>query len=104
MLETVREFNTAERREAGETGRVTDRFLVWARDFGAAHHESLFGTDLAVSVERIRAEQDNLVQALRHGLDRRDGPTVAATFAVLAGLWVVESNFTRLATLADQTA
>jgi hypothetical protein len=101
MLETVREFSTAERRE---TDQVTHRFLAWARDFGMAHHESLFGPDLVVSVERIRAEQDNLVQALRHGLDHRDDTTVAATFAVLAGLWVVESNFTRLATLADQTA
>lgn len=103
MLETVREFSTAAREEAGETGRATRRFLAWARDFGVAHHESLFGPDLVVSLARVRAEQDNLVQALRLGFEHDDGATVAATSAVLAALWLIESNFTRLATLADQT-
>ena len=104
MLETVREFSTTRREEAGETDSVTDRFLAWARDFGVAHHESVFGTDLVSSVERIRAEQDNLMQALRHGLDRRDGATVAATSAVLRGLWAVDSNQARMAPLADDAA
>ncbi len=104
MLETVREFSTTRREEAGETDSVTDRFLAWARDFGVAHHESVFGTDLVSSVERIRAEQDNLMLALRHGLDRRDGATVAATSAVLRGLWAVDSNQARMATLADDAA
>jgi predicted ATPase/DNA-binding SARP family transcriptional activator len=104
MLETVREFSAAHREAAGETERVTGDFLAWARDFGVAHHESIFGTDLVSSVQRIRTEQDNLVQALRHGLDRGDGATVAATSAALGGLWAIESNFTRLATLAKETA
>src|SRR5262249_20058081 len=69
MLETVREFAAAHREEAGETGRVTGRFLAWARDFGAARHDwALTGDDLP-AVELVRAEQDNLVLALRHGLD-----------------------------------
>jgi predicted ATPase/DNA-binding SARP family transcriptional activator len=104
MLETVREFSTAQREAAAETDRVTGGFLAWARAFGLAQHESIFGADLVSSVARIRAEQDNLVLALRHGLDRRDGATVAATAAVLGGLWMVESNFTRLATLVQETA
>ena len=73
MLETVREFSTAHREAAGETEQVVDRFLAWARDFGVAHHEAPFGSDPSPSVERIRAEQDNLVQALRSGLARADG-------------------------------
>ncbi|OLB74464.1 MAG: LuxR family transcriptional regulator [Actinobacteria bacterium 13_2_20CM_2_71_6] len=104
MLETVREFSTARREAAGETDRVTAGFLAWARDFGVAHHESLLGTDPYSSVEQVRAEQDNLVQALRHGLARADGATVAATSAVLGGLWTIESNYTRMATLAEETA
>jgi predicted ATPase/DNA-binding SARP family transcriptional activator/tetratricopeptide (TPR) repeat protein len=104
MLETVREFSTAHREDAGETDRVTGRFLAWARDFGVAHHESVFGPDLVSSVQRIRTEQDNLVQALRHGLDRADGATVAASAAALGSLWTVESNFARMATLAEQSA
>ncbi|MBO0772661.1 MAG: AfsR/SARP family transcriptional regulator, partial [Actinobacteria bacterium] len=47
MLETVREFAAAHREDTGETERVTGRFLAWARDFGAAHHDSVFtGDDL----------------------------------------------------------
>jgi predicted ATPase/DNA-binding SARP family transcriptional activator len=103
MLETVREFSTARRDEAGETDRVTGLFLLWARDFGAAHHDSVFGTDLVSAVARIRAEQDNLVLALRLGLDRSDGASVAAVSAALNGLWIIESNFPRMTALAKQT-
>jgi predicted ATPase/DNA-binding SARP family transcriptional activator len=100
MLETVREFSTARRDAAGETGRVVDGFLSWARDFGLAHHESLLGADPFSSVDRIRAEQDNLVQALRYGVARADGATVAATSAVLVGLWTMESNYALVGPLA----
>jgi len=103
MLETVREFSAA-RRSAGEAGQVTGRFLAWARDFGMAHRESIYGADLVPAVSRIRAEQDNLVQALRLGLDSGDGETVAATAAALGGLWTVEANFARLATLTEEPA
>ncbi|HTX25768.1 MAG TPA: BTAD domain-containing putative transcriptional regulator [Streptosporangiaceae bacterium] len=104
MLETVREFAAARRDDAGETGRVTGRFLAWARDFGVAHHDSvLTGADLP-AFELVRAEQDNLVQALRYGLDRKDAGAVAAVSAVLGGLWSVEASFGRLAALAGDTA
>ncbi|OLF14595.1 ATP-binding protein [Actinophytocola xanthii] len=104
MLETVREFSAARRADAGETEEVTGRFLAWAQAFGLAHQESVFGGELVSTVARIRAEQDNLVLALRYGIDRRDGATVAAASAALAGLWTVESNFGRMATLGEETA
>jgi predicted ATPase/DNA-binding SARP family transcriptional activator len=104
MLETVREFSTARRDEAGETDRATDRFLAWAREFGMTYHGAVFGPDLLSQVDRARAEQDNLVRALRHALRRGDGATVAATSAVLGALWTVESNFVRLAGLGEDTA
>ncbi|WP_369202995.1 BTAD domain-containing putative transcriptional regulator, partial [Streptomyces sp. PU-14G] len=44
MLETVREFSAARRAEAGEDEEAVDRFLAWARDFGVAHHDVLFGS------------------------------------------------------------
>jgi predicted ATPase/DNA-binding SARP family transcriptional activator len=104
MLETVREFAVARREDAAETDDVTGRFLAWARDFGVARHDSvLTGDDLPV-LELIRAEQDNLVQALGLGLGRKDGAAVAAVSAVLGGLWTVESSFARLAALAGDTA
>jgi predicted ATPase/DNA-binding SARP family transcriptional activator len=104
MLETVREFSTARREAAGETDRVVDGFLAWARDFGVAHHDEAFGPDPFAPLERMRAEQDNLAQALRYGLARADGGTVAATAGVLGGLWLMESNYQRVMALASETA
>src|SRR5262249_22549376 len=86
---------------AGEDDRVAIGFLSWARDFGIAHHESAFGRDPVPCIERIRAEQDNLLHALNHAAARADGATVAATTAVLAGLWMVESDYARMAAVTQ---
>ncbi|MGI5206381.1 ATP-binding protein [Spirillospora sp. CA-108201] len=104
MLESVREFSAAHREAEGETGRAVDGLLAWAREFGAAHHEALFGAEPFASVQRVRVEQDNLQQALRHGLARRDGPAVAAVTAVLGGVWTLEAGYSRLLVLAGETA
>ncbi|MEH6373952.1 BTAD domain-containing putative transcriptional regulator [Streptomyces sp. KLMMK] len=101
MLETIREFCTAQRARAGEDDCVTRQYLAWARDFGMRHHDALFKADPFGAWERIRAEQDNLVQALRLGLAQEDGATVAATTAVLATLWTTEANYARLLPLAQ---
>lgn len=101
MLETVREFTTARRAEAGETDAVINRFLSWATHFGIAHADSVFSADPVAFIADARSDQDNLIQALRYGLDRDDGASVVATTsAVLSGLWMVESNFARIASLA----
>lgn len=104
MLETVREFCSALREAAGETGAATSRFLDWARAFGVAHHDAPFGPAPRPAMERIRAEHDNLLAALRHGLSRGDLGTVAATTAVLAAMWFTETNHVRVAALARETA
>ncbi|MEO3752463.1 BTAD domain-containing putative transcriptional regulator [Streptomyces sp. B6B3] len=103
MLETLREFGTARRAEAGEEEAVVHRFLCWARDFGQAHHDVLFRGDPLPSWTRIRAEQDNLVLALRYALDRADGSATAALTAVLSSLWATDTNYPRLAALAAET-
>ncbi|MFP3986277.1 BTAD domain-containing putative transcriptional regulator [Streptomyces sp. E11-3] len=103
MLETVREFSAARRAEAGEEEEAVGRLLAWARDFGVAYHDWFFGSEPRAAWERIRAEQDNLVLALRHALARTDGPTIAALTAVLAALWSSDSNFHRLTALAADT-
>ncbi|MFE6282696.1 ATP-binding protein [Streptomyces sp. NPDC057877] len=103
MLETLREFSAARRAEAGEEEAVTGRFLGWAREFGRAHHGVLFGAGSSSRWARIRAEQDNLVLAMRHALARADGPTTAAVTAVLAALWSTGSSYTRLAQLVAET-
>jgi predicted ATPase/DNA-binding SARP family transcriptional activator len=102
MLETVREFSAARRDEAGETDRVATGFLAWARSLGLACNEAQFGPDPVPSIERIRAEQDNLLQALRMAAGRSDGATVAATTAALGALWIVESNYARMAAMIAQ--
>ncbi|WP_416958807.1 ATP-binding protein [Streptomyces sp. Agncl-13] len=103
MLETVREFSAARRTEAGEDEAAVDQFLLWARDFGVAHHDVLFGSDSQAAWERIKAEQDNLVAALRHALARTDNPATAALTAVLASLWSTATNYPRLIALAADT-
>ncbi|WP_405364680.1 ATP-binding protein [Kitasatospora sp. NBC_00039] len=103
MLETVREFSAARRTEAGGDDAAVGRFLAWARDFGVAHHDVLFGPEPRAAWERIRAEQDNLVLALRYALARADDPTTAALAAALAGLWSTAANLPRLVTLAADT-
>jgi predicted ATPase len=103
MLETVRDFAAARREDAGEAERVTGRFLAWARDFGVARHDSVLTEDDLPTFELLRAEQDNLVLALRLGLGRRDAGTVAAVSAVLGGLWVVEGAFGRMIAMAADT-
>ncbi|MGW3030656.1 ATP-binding protein [Streptomyces sp. NPDC001178] len=99
MLETVREFAAAHREAS-----VTERFLGWAREFGVAHHDAPFGTDPFASWQQIRAEQDNLVHALRLALARDDLDTVAAVTAVLGGLWTTETNYPRMIALTADTA
>ncbi|KUL46502.1 hypothetical protein [Streptomyces regalis] len=84
MLETVREFAAAHRERAGEDEAVTARFFCWARDFGVAHHDAPFGANSFASGHLIRAEQDNLVHALRLALDHADSDTVAAVTACWA--------------------
>lgn len=103
MLETVREFTAARCAEAGEEDEAVGRFLAWARDFGVANHDWLFRSEPLTDLERVKAEQDNLVLALRHALARTDGPTIAALTAVLAALWSIGSSYPRLAALAADT-
>ncbi len=103
MLETVREFSAAQRTEASEDEEAVGRFLAWARAFGIAHHDWLLGSQPGTVWERIRAEQDNLVLALRYALARTDGPTTAALTAVLAALWSTGSSYPRLTALAADT-
>jgi predicted ATPase/DNA-binding SARP family transcriptional activator len=104
MLETVREFSAAQREAQGETERTTEALLAWARAFGLAEFDAPFGADLSGAADRIRAELENLTLALRLGLARADGDTVAAASAVLASLWMVEAKYHRMSVLDADVA
>jgi len=97
MLETVRAFAAAHRDDAAVTA-----FLGWAREVGLARHEALLGPDPAEALGTVRAEQDNLLHALRLAVTRRDDATAVATAAALMGLWTVENSFSRVLALADE--
>lgn len=104
MLETVREFSIARREAFGDTGQAVAGLLGWARELGRTEHETVFAAAPADgAVERLRAEQDNLVEAHRHAVDQGDGAAVAATVAVLCGLWYVQSAYGRVAKLAERS-
>jgi predicted ATPase/DNA-binding SARP family transcriptional activator len=104
MLETVREFGAARLAESGDTEHVIDGFLSWVRDFARDHHDAVFGPDPVPAGDVIRIEQDNLRLALRHGLARGDGASVAAAAALLATVWTVDGNYIRAGLLATETA
>ncbi|QFZ18926.1 ATP-binding protein [Saccharothrix syringae] len=104
MLDTIREFSAARLAEEGGADHVTTAFLGWARAFGAANHAALLGPGPDDAAAAVRAEQENLRQALGQALDRDDRPTVAAVAAVLGVAWTVRSNAPRLAELVRQTS
>ncbi|MEO3825341.1 BTAD domain-containing putative transcriptional regulator [Actinomadura sp. B10D3] len=104
MLESVREFSASHREAEGETERAVAGLLAWAREFGAMHHGPLFGAEPFDFVERVRVEQDNLLHVHRHGLARQDGAAVAAVAAVLGGMWTLESAYSRLIVLLEESA
>lgn len=104
MLETVREFSAARREEADESDEAVGRLLAWARDFGLSHHETMVGPDIVTSAAQTRDEQENLLLALRFGLECEDGTSVAAVCAVLGALWMFEVDFARMASLTGQSA
>lgn len=103
MLETVREFGAARRAEAGEDERVLAAYLAWAREFGLGHHEALLGAEPFTAVVTVRAEQDNLVAALRLAVARSDAPTVAGVAAALAAVWTLDTSYTRMLALVADT-
>jgi predicted ATPase/DNA-binding SARP family transcriptional activator len=102
MLETIREFGAARLAESGDTDQVIDRFLAWVRDFAVRHHDAEFGPDPVPVGDLLRGEQDNLQLALRHGLARSDGASVAAAGALLAQLWSLDAHYLRVAALTGE--
>ncbi|WP_308287129.1 ATP-binding protein [Actinomadura parmotrematis] len=102
MLETVREFSALRREEAGDTARAAAGMLAWARAFGAAHHAAIYGPSPTPSLERIRAEQDNLAEAARRARAAGDAEAAAAVLAVLGGLWLIECRYNRVVLLVKE--
>ncbi|MGW4241256.1 ATP-binding protein [Nocardia sp. NPDC004722] len=102
MLETVREFATAQRVEEGEEEYALREFLAWARDFGLTRTPRAFGELAETTI--VQAEQDNLVRALALGLERADLPAVAGVWSVLGSYWFVGAQYARVGDFAAECA
>ncbi|NKY30942.1 AAA family ATPase [Nocardia gamkensis] len=93
MLETVREFGEEQlAATAGEPDAVDTRMMRWAKDYAddaASRYMTGDQVHLALSVA---AELDNLLAALRCGIERRDAATAYTVFPVVATLWVIRGS------------
>jgi predicted ATPase/DNA-binding SARP family transcriptional activator len=93
MLETVREFGEEQLvATAGEPDAVDTRMMRWAKDYAddaASRYMTGDQVHLALSVA---AELDNLLAALRCGIERRDAATAYTVFPVVATLWVIRGS------------
>ncbi len=93
MLETVREFGEERlTATAGEPEAVDTRMMRWAKDYAddaASRYMTGDQVHLALSVA---AELDNLLAALRCGIERRDAATAYTVFPVVATLWVIRGS------------
>ncbi|PII81509.1 hypothetical protein BMH32_05005 [Leucobacter sp. OLJS4] len=105
MLETVREFGLARLRLDGIEDAAWDAVLAWGRGFADARSPGIFalpGSLGAPAYRIIRAEQDNLLAALRRAvLDDRRSEAVLL-LGVLAQSWTVRGAFTEFTRTASE--
>ncbi|MGC5166016.1 AfsR/SARP family transcriptional regulator [Luteimicrobium sp. DT211] len=93
MLETVREFGGLELERAGEGPAVRDAVYAWAAAFGREHGGRLTGSEQILTMRRVRAEQDILVQVVRWALEDRRRDVLGPVFALLAHFWMLRGQF-----------
>ncbi len=101
LLETVREFGRAKLAEAGDEGDTERRLRAWAVGFAGHAEAHLFTSAQVETLGAVRAEEGNLVDVLRRGLDAGDVATVVPVTATLSYLWTVEGNHVQLVTVAS---
>ncbi|MEU1999553.1 BTAD domain-containing putative transcriptional regulator [Nocardia gamkensis] len=93
MLETVREFGEEQlAATAGEPDAVDTRMMRWAKDYADdAASRYMTGDQIHLALS-VAAELDNLLAALRCGIERRDAATAYTVFPVVATLWVIRGS------------
>ncbi|WP_280344572.1 AfsR/SARP family transcriptional regulator [Nocardia abscessus] len=103
MLETVREFGEEQLAAvAGEPDSVDTRMMRWARNYAddaASRYATGDQVRLALSVA---AELDNLLAALRCGIERRDAATAYTVFPVVATLWMIRGSHLEVIAWAER--
>jgi predicted ATPase/DNA-binding SARP family transcriptional activator len=102
LLETVREFGRDRLAEVGETRATEARLRAWATTLAADVAARVFGPDQVAAMTQVRAEEGNLIDALRGALDDEDVPAVVPLAAALVSCWSVQGAHLRVVTLAEQ--
>lgn len=96
LLETVREFGRLRLAEAGEEDATLAGLRTWALELCERARATLFGPDQIATMDVLRAEEGNLVEALRRGLAAEDATAVAVLLSGLTGFWSVEGSHLKI--------
>ncbi|WP_394942284.1 BTAD domain-containing putative transcriptional regulator [Psychromicrobium sp. YIM B11713] len=102
MLETVREFGGLEQRRAQEQAFVSERMLLWAKQFCQNLFSKAYGPEQLATVKMLTMEQDNLIHLLRQAITERKSSEVFWIFALLGNCWTIRSFHQDVAGFAEQ--
>jgi predicted ATPase/DNA-binding SARP family transcriptional activator len=87
MLETIRAYAAARLAEAGEQGRVHAAFDAYFLELAELADPHLRGPDQVAWLERLAADQDNLISAIRHAAEIGDADTAIRLTMATAWFW-----------------
>lgn len=91
LFETVREYGRERLGEAGEQESLENRHRDWATA-AATPGPMLLGATQSESFDRIQADYDNLIAALRHSAGRDDGGAMLQLVGEMWFFWYVRGR------------
>jgi predicted ATPase/DNA-binding SARP family transcriptional activator len=87
LLETIRAYGDAELAAAGEKDRIRAAHAAHFLELVLAAEPELLGRDQLVWLDRLRAEHDNTLAAIRSSLDARDVRTALRFVGAVCWSW-----------------
>ncbi len=91
MLETVREFGRLQLGEGVDREAASDALFAWADEFARRRAPRMDGATQVATFAEIAAEEDNLIDVLRHALDSGRDAEATSIFSMLAYYWTLRS-------------
>ncbi|SNT37631.1 BTAD domain-containing putative transcriptional regulator [Rhodococcoides kyotonense] len=95
MLETVREFGE-EQLGDDEAAEVRARMLAWGSDVARTAAGGYRAVNQIEMIRLLEADHDNLLDILRHAVDKACWPEAYALFAALAFFWALRGAHTEV--------
>jgi predicted ATPase/class 3 adenylate cyclase len=92
MLETIREYAAERLEERGEAEVVRERHSEWFTSFAERAEPELERAEQAEWLERLSVAHDNMRQALKFGLERRDSELTHRLAGSMATFWWVQGH------------